>query len=155
LTASSVIINGFIIDLEEKKEMRIEKTVLLIDDDPDDLELLQEALQAIDKGHNLLEARDGEDGLKKLEELKGNNELPCLIVLDLNMPKMDGRQTFLAIKSDEKLSEIPVVIFSTSTSELDRMFFEKYNTAYFVKPVNFQALASTASRMIKMCRHKN
>jgi CheY-like chemotaxis protein len=138
----------------KKGEMRIQKTVLLVDDDMDDLELLQEALRTIDGDHKIIEAGNGEEGLGKLNKLMADGELPCLIVLDLNMPKMDGRQTFLAIKADSKLSHIPVVIFSTSTSLLDRIFFERHHTAYFIKPVSFSALASTASKMITHCQHR-
>src|SRR5215213_9195112 len=108
--------------------MRIEKTVLLVDDDKDDFEMLQEALKTIDGNHKIIEAGNGEEGMVKLKSLMKQGELPCLIVLDINMPKMDGRQTFLAIKSDDTLSKIPVVIFSTSTSLLDRTFFERHHT---------------------------
>jgi CheY-like chemotaxis protein len=138
-----------------KKEMRIEKTVLLVDDDRDDLELLQNALKAIDPNHTIIEAANGVEGLAKLNSLIGKGELPCLIVLDINMPKMDGKQTFMAIKCNNKLSKIPVVIFSTSTSLLDKSFFERHHTAYFVKPVNFSALATTASKMIRYCEHRS
>ena len=134
--------------------MRIVRTVLLIDDDKDDLELLQEALKMADVSHQIIEACDGEEGLQKLDELMANESLPCLIVLDVNMPKLDGRETFLAIKSNKKLCAIPIVIFSTSTSLLDRTFFERHNTAYFIKPVNFTGLALTASRMISACYHR-
>jgi CheY-like chemotaxis protein len=135
--------------------MKIEKTVLLIDDDRDDVEMLEEAMKTIDLNHQVLEAENGEEGMNKLKDLMKKGELPCLIVLDVNMPKMDGKQTFMAIKSDEKLSKIPVVIFSTSTSILDKTFFERHNTAYFVKPINFTELARTASRMISLCRHRS
>jgi CheY-like chemotaxis protein len=135
--------------------MRIEKTVLLIDDDKDDLELLEGALKIINDDHKIIEATNGEDGLAKLRNLIIEGELPCLIVLDINMPKMDGRQTFLAIKSDHQLSKIPVVIFSTSTSLLDKSFFERHHTAYFVKPVNFTELARIASRMIGHCHQSS
>ena len=134
--------------------MLIERTVLLIDDDEDDLEMLEQALKLIDGDHQIIEAKDGMEGLEKLVQLKDKNILPCLIVLDINMPRMDGRQTFVSMKADETLSKIPVVIFSTSTSLLDRTFFERHHTDYFVKPVNFTALATTASRMIRHCFHK-
>jgi len=98
--------------------MHVDKTVVLIDDDPDDLELLTDALAAIDKGHKIVTAGNGLEGIKKLEELSDKGKLPCLIVLDLNMPKMDGKQTFMAIRSNEKLNKLPVVIFSTSSSML-------------------------------------
>jgi len=138
-----------------EKQMLIEKTVLLIDDDEDDLELLQQALKTIDGNHETLQANNGVEGLKTLEKLLEQQKFPCLIVLDINMPKLDGKQTFLAIKSNEKLSNIPIVIFSTSTSSLDKTFFDRHNTAYFVKPVNLTELAITASRMINACYHNN
>lgn len=112
--------------------MRIERTVLLIDDDEDDLRMLEDALKLIDSNHQIIEAKDGMEGLQKLMQLKNKNTLPCLIVLDINMPRIDGRQTFVSIKADETLSKIPVVIFSTSSSLFDRTFFERHHTAYFV-----------------------
>jgi CheY-like chemotaxis protein len=72
-------------------QMRFERTVLLIDDDHDDLEMLQEALKSIDADHTIVEAHNGIEGLEKLQELAAAETLPCLIVLDINMPKMDGR----------------------------------------------------------------
>jgi CheY-like chemotaxis protein len=132
-------------------KMRMEKTVLLIDDDKDDLQMLEEALKTIDKTHKIVEAHDGVEGLAKLKELIEQNILPCLIVLDLNMPKMDGKETFLQIKANKQLAKVPLVVLSTSNSLLDKTFFERHNTTYFVKPVKFVALARTASRMINMC----
>jgi CheY-like chemotaxis protein len=134
--------------------MNIEKIVLLIDDDEDDRDMLQQALHAIDAEHKIVTSSDGKDGLKQLQLLRNSNRTPCLIVLDINMPKLDGKQAFMALKGDEELSKIPVVIFSTSSSPLDRMFFEKHNTAYFVKPIKVCELAVAASRMIGRCSHK-
>jgi DNA-binding response OmpR family regulator len=140
--------------LRQRTPMRIEKTVLLIDDDKEDLEMLEEALKAIDEGHKTIQAGDGIEGLKMLQDLQREKRLPCLIVLDINMPKMDGNQTFVTIRSNETLSNIPIVIFSTSSSSLDRIFFERYNTAYFVKPVDFKGLVTTASKMMDTCYHR-
>jgi len=131
--------------------MHIEKTVLLVDDDSEDLELLQDALRTIDAEHKILEAHDGEQALSILEELMHQERLPCLVILDVNMPKKDGKETLLAIRSHKVWARVPVVILSTSSSLLDKMFFEKYNTAYFIKPVNFNQLVSTAARMINYC----
>jgi len=134
--------------------MRFEKTVLLIDDDKDDLEMLEDALKLIKADHQVIEAGDGLEAIKTLELLVSQERLPCLIVLDVNLPKLDGKQTFLAIKSNNELRHIPIVIFSTSRNAMDRIFFEKHNTAYFVKPVNFSDFASTASQMIDACYHR-
>jgi len=135
--------------------MLIERTVLLIDDDKDDLEMLEEALKAIDGEHKIIEAYNGVEGLEKLNELAASQTLPCLVVLDINMPRMDGRQTFVTIKSDNRFSNIPIVIFSTSTSLLDKTFFERHHTAYLVKPVKLVELTRTASRMISICSHRS
>lgn len=134
--------------------MRIEKIVLLIDDDEDDLQMLEEALKIIDGNHQTIQANDGVEGLKMLESLLEEQRLPCLIVLDINMPKLDGKQTFLAIKSNNKFSGIPIVIFSTSSSVLDKTFFDRHSIAYFIKPINLAGFAVTASRMINACQHR-
>ena len=80
--------------------MKICKTILCVDDDPDDLQLLREAIERIDSSYTIVEAYDGEDGLRRLNNMKESNQLPCLIVLDINMPKMDGKQAFVSINSD-------------------------------------------------------
>jgi len=134
--------------------MRFEKKVLLVDDDRDDLEMLEEALKIISTGHSIVEANNGQEALDILTNMLKQGELPCLIVLDINMPKMDGKQTFMKIKEDSNFSNIPVVIFSTSTSMLDRYFFERHRTAYFIKPINFEEFSKTASRMISHCINK-
>ncbi len=86
-----------------------------------------------------------------LNSMKSEGMLPCLIVLDINMPKMDGKQTLLALKSDQSLSKVPVIIFSTSSSQLDCSFFEMHKIAYFIKPLNFAEFTETTKTMINMC----
>ena len=126
-----------------------------MDDHEDDRDMLQQALYSIDAEHRIIEASDGKDGLRQLRIFKAEDQLPCLIVLDINMPKLDGKQAFMAIKADEVLARIPIVVFSTSSNVMDRMFFEKYGTAYFVKPIKVCELAMAASGMIGCCSHKD
>ena len=131
--------------------MKICKTILCVDDDPDDLQLLREAIERIDSSYTIVEAYDGEDGLRRLNNMKESNQLPCLIVLDINMPKMDGKQAFVSIKSDEVLAQVPVVIFSTSNSAMDKMFFSKKNAEYITKPIDFFQLIEVANRLLSFC----
>lgn len=128
------------------------KTILCIDDDPDDLQLLREAVKTIDGNITILEAHDGEDGMAQLSRLKESGSLPCLVVLDINMPRMDGKTTFVKIRSDDGLSTVPVVIFSTSSSPLDKMYFNREQVAYFTKPINFSQLVEVATAMISYCK---
>jgi CheY-like chemotaxis protein len=127
------------------------QTILLADDDHDDLELLSEVISGIDEDYKIVQVNNGIQALKKLKELKLQGNLPCLIVLDINMPRMDGKQTLLAVKSDPDFSNIPVVIFSTSNSELDKLYFKKKNVEMITKPVEFQALYNAAEKMLDYC----
>ena len=132
--------------------MAYHNVILLIDDDEDDKQLLDRTIKNIRPRYKVLQAENGEEGLKLLNRLKTDKLLPCLIVLDLNMPKMDGKEAFIAIKSDPDLQKIPVTIFSTSSSELDKTFFRKHDTPYFVKPVSEKDLTAVASEMLTNCR---
>lgn len=126
-------------------------TVLCIDDDADDLKLLHEALMNSGNDFQVIEAHDGLEGIRRLHELKNAGHLPCLIVLDVNMPRMDGRETFRRIRTDETLGSIPVVVFSTSSSHVDKLFFSGENVEYITKPVSVEPLEEIASRMLRHC----
>lgn len=128
------------------------KTILLADDDHDDLHLLSEALKDIDPSYSIMQAHDGENAIELLKEAKESECLPCLIVLDINMPKMDGKQALVTIQNELKLSEIPIVIFSTSSSEVDKMFFKNKNVEMITKPVEFEILYQVAVKMLNYCR---
>jgi two-component system response regulator len=122
-----------------------------MDDDPDDIEMLQEAILSINPSYRLFEASDGKEGLKLLHEMKQSASLPCLIVLDINMLGLDGRETFLQLKKDKVLSTIPVVIFSTSNSPMDKLFFQGRNAEYITKPIQYNRLLDVARRLLAYC----
>ncbi len=106
------------------------KTVFLIDDDCDDREIFQESLSSLNLNLNFVEAKNGAEALKKLEE--PNFQKPDLIFLDLNMPIMDGRQFLLEVKNNTKYSDIPVIIYSTSSNEIDLRFAKENDAAMFM-----------------------
>ena len=126
-------------------------TVLYIDDDRDDLQIMQEALTTINKDFQMLPAHNGKEGLEQLHEMKQRGNLPCLIVLDINMPVMNGKETFLKIKEDKTLSQIPVVIFSTSANANEKGFFQGEKVTYITKPLSFSLLIEVARQLINYC----
>lgn len=126
-------------------------TILYIDDDPDDIALLQDAVLSIDPNYQLLKAGDGREGLQKLQEMKEAHSLPCLVVLDINMPGMDGRETFVKMKADNVLATIPVVVFSTSSSSMDKLFFQGKKVAYITKPIQYNRLLEVARSLLLYC----
>src|SRR5512143_4003515 len=91
--------------------------VLVVDDDPDDLEITRRALAKIGCGVSCVTVRRGEDALALL---RGCAELPSLTLLDLKMPGMNGIDTLRQIRSDDRLKHIPVIIVTNSTLESDR-----------------------------------
>lgn len=127
--------------------------ILHVDDDIDDLHLFEEAIQSVDAGFQVVQAHNGIDGLKKLQKMKEEATLPCLIVLDLNMPGVDGKQAFGIIKNDEKLSSVPIVILSTSNSAIDKLYFSRKNVEYITKPVSFDHLIQVATKLVGYCKN--
>jgi CheY-like chemotaxis protein len=120
--------------------------LLVVDDDQDDQLLLTQAVDALGLE---VEPRFLESGREVLDYLYRNDPYkdqenapwPDLILLDLNMPFMDGRATLKALKEDDKLQEIPVVILTTSRSDEDRRSCQALGASgYFNKPNNFMAL---------------
>ena len=127
------------------------KTILYVDDDQDDLDMLRGAVEATDVNFQLIEAFDGVHALELLRQMKEVNELPCLIVLDINMPRMDGKQTLAAIKRDSALRTIPVVLFSTSSSSLDKTFAFSKNVELITKPLTVETLHAVATKLLHYC----
>jgi len=110
--------------------------VLLIDDDHDDHEFFVEAVRDIDSSIQCSSMFDSEEALKFLKE--GNHQLPDMIVLDTNMPKLNGRQILAEIKNDPNLKNIPVVVYSSFFSDRDNDEFSKMGvTHYLAKPSKF------------------
>jgi len=112
--------------------------VLLIEDNPGDVRLTREALKEARIAVNLHVANDGLEAMKMLrqEAPYGGQPMPDLVLLDLNMPKMDGREVLRLIKTDEKLKHIPVVVLTTSGAEKDiAQAYGMHANCYITKPV--------------------
>ncbi|HEU4473113.1 MAG TPA: response regulator, partial [Flavisolibacter sp.] len=80
-----------------------------------------------------------------------NSSLPCLVILDINMPVLDGKETLSIIKKTEALQNIPVVVFTTSESELDRLFCQRLNTEMITKPPSYSSLEMIVVRLLNFC----
>lgn len=125
-----------------------EYVLMLVEDSPADVRLAQEVFRDAGFRHRLLVARDGEQALRMLRREGEYLPLPQpdLILLDLNLPRRDGREVLRDIKQDSRLLSIPVLILSTSKAERDvRDCYAAHANAYLVKPVDldeFEALAS-------------
>ena len=111
-------------------------TVLLIEDDPGDVVLIQEAFEH-NKVANTL--RVVGDGVEAMDYLRSGDARPDLILLDLNLPRKDGREVLAEIKQDPGLRTIPVVVLTTSEAEEDIVrSYDLHANAYVTKPVDFE-----------------
>ena len=113
--------------------------ILLVEDNPGDVRLTLEAFKEGKVINNLAVVNDGVEALGYLrrEGRHANATVPDLILLDLNLPKMDGRQVLAAIKADERLMTIPVVVLTTSASQDDiARAYGHHANCYITKPVD-------------------
>ncbi len=118
-------------------------TILLADDDPDDCLLFSDAMEEVGLAHQIKTVHDGEALLDYLGACNRYEEgrsypRPDLILLDLNMPKRDGREAIRMIKEDRQLRRIPIVVLTTSVSESDIVrVYEEGASSFLTKPTSF------------------
>ena len=127
-----------------------EKFILYVDDDEEDREFLSEALVSVSPDVKVKLAENGLQALEFLEAIK-SSRLPCLIVLDLNMPFLNGMETCHRIKTDDVLQSIPVMIFSSSEKPMDKNDFSEMGIEYFTKPNHVEQIRDIAGHMVSVC----
>lgn len=121
--------------------MRSANNILIVEDSAGDRMLMARKLKRLSADCNILEVESGEMALKYLAQIRSEYELPMpdIILLDLNMPGMNGLEVLRRLKADQLLKLIPVVMFTSSQLQQDiiKCYREQAN-AYVVKPVNFE-----------------
>lgn len=122
--------------------------ILLVDDDPVDRELFREALSGSGQACRLSEAGNG---VEALHLLQGEGALPHLVVLDLNMPLMDGRETLRAIRAEGKWKGLSVCMLSTSSAHFDiESAYEDGANLFLVKPLDFRSLSRMLEALVRL-----
>ena len=126
--------------------------IILADDDPEDKSIIKEAMESIDARDIMLFASDGEQALSLLEELHKTADIPCLIVLDLNMPKMGGTETLEVLKNDPRFKAIPVIIYSTSVNQFEQKKCMSLGAhSYITKPISYNECVDIANIFLRFC----
>jgi CheY-like chemotaxis protein len=117
--------------------VKSKKPILLVEDDRVDVMTIRRALKEINVSNNVIVAGNGEEGLAYLQNPK--NILPCIILLDINMPKMNGIEFLEIMKKEDRLKIIPVIVLTTSQEEQDRTnSFNLGISGYMIKPVDYK-----------------
>ncbi len=126
--------------------------ILLVEDDPKDVELTLTALEEYNLANEVVVARDGEEALEYLyargKFKTRSSDNPAVMLLDLKLPKVDGLEVLKQIKSEEKLSMIPVVVLTSSKEEKDMVASYRLGVnAYVVKPVDFHEFVNAIKEL--------
>jgi CheY-like chemotaxis protein len=117
--------------------MKNNRSILLVEDDVVDMMSVKRALKDIKVTNPLVHVENGEEALEYLRSHE--NEQPAIILLDLNMPKMNGHEFLNIMKKDDSLKRIPVIVLTTSQGELDKVqSFDLGVAGYMIKPVDYQ-----------------
>lgn len=130
-------------------EMRL-ISILLVEDNPGDVRLIQEIFQDGKIYNDLKIARDGEEALNYLHQrgMYQNSPNPDLILLDLNLPKKNGYEVLTEVKADERLRHIPVIILTASKAEEDiARAYDQYANCYLTKPIDLNQFINVVQQI--------
>jgi len=127
------------------------RKILCVDDDADDLSFLTEAIRDIDPHSEIVEKKNGVEAIRFLTEAIVNDELPCLVLLDVNMPFLDGKQTLGKIRKELSLQDLPVVILTSSQNPNDRSFFKTMGANMYTKPIHLAELNKMVKSFLSHC----
>lgn len=120
--------------------------ILLIEDDMIEVMKLNRATNSLQLNHKITEANNGEEALKILEQ---KDNLPDIILLDLNMPKINGIEFLKILKADERLRYIPTIILTTSNNQRDLLECYKVGVAgYILKPLKYEEYVSKIEKLL-------
>ena len=128
------------------------KYILYADDDPEDKENIYEGLKDINSDVEMVFVNHGLDALQFLQSMNPNESFPCLILLDINMPVLNGLETLEIVKQSQGLRDIPVIMFSTSSDDkFVRKSLELGAVDYVTKPITFDSLKEITAQFVARC----
>ncbi|OEK08147.1 transcriptional regulator [Flavivirga aquatica] len=120
--------------------------ILLIEDDMIEIMKLNRTISSLDLKHKIIEANNGEDALKILQK---KDELPHIILLDLNMPKINGIEFLKILKNDDVLKYLPTIVLTTSSNQNDLLECYKIGIAgYVLKPLKYEDYVSKLEKLL-------
>lgn len=126
--------------------------IIFADDDEDDMELVTGFFKQFDTKTKIVELRDGREVLKFLDRVIASSDLlPVLIVLDINMPRMDGMSTLRAIRGQAAYQNVAVIIYTTSMSRSNMQECKELDATWMVKPNSMTQIEHTARALVDYC----
>ena len=127
------------------------KLILCVEDDEDDIALIEETVNEIDSSLRIVAKPNGKEALMFLHRQKEQHYLPCLILLDFNMPVMNGNDVLDAIMKDDVFKEIHVIVFTTSSSQREQLICESYGVEIVTKPHRIAEFKRVLNHLVVRC----
>jgi CheY-like chemotaxis protein len=132
----------------ERKLANCNRPILLVEDNPMDIDLTKRAFSRHNVQHPICVAQDGEEAIKCMEKWEAGEKAPLLILLDLKLPKIGGLEVLRGLKEHPQYRTIPVVILTTSTEDADiRVAYLEGANSYINKPVDFDAFVQIVGKI--------
>ncbi|MBD0276650.1 MAG: response regulator [Flavisolibacter sp.] len=133
------------------KSLSEKNIVVYADDDTDDQAFVREAFSRYTNNVELMLFRDGREVLSYLHDIGNNDPAPCLVILDINMPGINGKEVLVRLRQMEKFHSVPVVLFSTSNQPLDKQFAARYYAGFITKPLEVKQMKNITEQFIDHC----
>jgi CheY-like chemotaxis protein len=133
------------------KSLPPKSLVLYADDDPDDRELVKDAFREYAESIHLVTFPNGTELLQYVQGLQPFEPLPCLVILDINMPLLNGKETLRKLRSLEGFADVPIVLFSTSTLPSEAAFAKSFEAGFVTKPLHNHQIHLLVDQMIRHC----
>ena len=125
--------------------------VVYVDDDEDDLQFVRSSFALYENSLEVLTFQQPHKAYDFFLQLEAVTIKPCLIILDMNMPGMDGRETLIRIRQSEEYKNIPVVVFTTSSHKSDKDFAQRWGADFITKPLVYTELEELAKAFVSKC----
>ena len=134
------------------KNIDSKNIILYAEDDEDDQQLIKDSLQEYSDNIEIIIHKNGAEAVSYLNNLAPSDPAPCLIILDINMPKMNGIEALKQIRKINRFSKVPAILFTTSTHPLDKKFAAEFKAGFITKPIDTEQMKYIAETFIKHCK---